>query len=167
MTDIIKKVYDNEEEPHRVFLVVVDDSEEMLVALRFACMRAKSTGGRVALFRDIEPSDYHHWASISDLMQQEAREAAEERLNALAQEVVELSGLIPALYIRAGPIEEELIALINEEPTISILVLAASASKEGPGPLVSHLIGKGTNSCRIPITIVPGNLSASQIDRLA
>lgn len=166
MTDLIRKVYDTEEDSHRVFLVVVDDSEEMLVALRFACMRAKTTGGRVALFRDIEPSDYHHWASISELMQQEAREAAEERLNALAQEVVELSGLIPALYIRAGPIEEELIALINEEPTISILVLAASASKDGPGPLVSHLISKGTSSCRVPITIVPGNLSAAQIDRL-
>ena len=106
MTDVVKKVYDTEDDSHRIFLVVVDDSEEMLVALRFACMRAKSVGGRVALFRDIEPSDYHHWASVSDLIQQEAREAAEERLNELAQEVVELSGLIPSLYIRAGPIEE-------------------------------------------------------------
>ena len=57
MTDIVKKVYDTVDDNHRVFLVVVDDSEEMLVALRFACMRAKSVGGRVALFRDIEPSD--------------------------------------------------------------------------------------------------------------
>ena len=167
MTDVVKKVYDTVDDNHRVFLVVVDDSEEMLVALRFACMRAKSVGGRVALFRDIEPSDYHQWASVSDLMQQEARETAEERLNELAQEVVELSGLIPAIYIRAGPIEEELIALIDEEPTISVLVLASSASKDGPGRLVSHLIGKGRNSCRIPITIVPGNLSAAQVDALA
>ena len=167
MTDVVKKVHDTEDDSHRIFLVVVDDSEEMLVALRFACMRAKSVGGRVALFRDIEPSDYHHWASVSDLIQQEAREAAEERLNELAQEVVELSGLIPSLYIRAGPIEEELIALINEEPTISVLVLAASASSDGPGPLVKHLVGKGNNSCRIPITIVPGNLTAEQIDNLA
>ena len=50
MTDIVKKVYDTVDDNHRVFLVVVDDSEEMLVALRFACMRAKSVGGRVALF---------------------------------------------------------------------------------------------------------------------
>jgi hypothetical protein len=41
MTDLIKKVYDTDTREHRVFLVVVDDSEEMLVALRFACMRAK------------------------------------------------------------------------------------------------------------------------------
>ena len=167
MTDLIKKVYDTDIDEHRVFLVVVDDSEEMLVALRFACMRAKNTGGRVALFRDIEPTGFHHWAGVSELMQDEARDAAEERLNELAEEVVELSGLIPAIYVRAGPIQEELIALIDEEPTISILVLAANPSNEGPGPLVSHLVGKGTNTIRIPITIVPGNLTAEQIDALA
>ena len=33
----------------RVFLVVVDNSPELGVALRYACVRAKKTGGRVAL----------------------------------------------------------------------------------------------------------------------
>ena len=33
----------------RVFLVVVDESPEMRNALRYACRRAKRTGGRVAL----------------------------------------------------------------------------------------------------------------------
>ena len=124
---------------HRVFLVVVDESQEMRVALRFACMRAKHTGGRVALFRDIEPADFHHWAGVGELMEAEARESAEERLHELAQEVVEISGLIPALYVRIGPLGQELITLINEEPSISILVLAARAGNEGPVPLVSYL----------------------------
>jgi hypothetical protein len=153
--------------PHRVFLVVVDDSEEMRVALRFAALRAKNTGGRVALFRDIEPAGgFHHWAGVGELMQDEAREAAEQRLSDLAGEVVELSGQIPALYVRVGPIVDELTALVEEEPTISILVLAAGTSKDGPGPLVSFLSGKGANSLRIPITIVPGNLSIEQIEAL-
>lgn len=151
---------------HRVFLVVVDDSEEMRVALRFACMRAKHTGGRVALFRDIEPAGFHHWAGVGELMEDEARQAAEERLNELASEVVEISGLIPALYVRAGPIVRELVALIDEEPTISILVLAANAGSDGPGPLVSYITEKGAGTLRIPITIVPGNLSHEQIDAL-
>jgi hypothetical protein len=152
---------------HRVFLVVVDDSEEMRVALRFAALRAKSTGGRVALFRDIEPAGgFHHWAGVGELMQDEARQDAEKLLSDLAGEVVELSGQIPALYVRLGPIVEELVALVEEEPTISILVLAAGISKDGPGPLVSFLSGKGANSLRIPITIVPGNLTIEQIEAL-
>jgi nucleotide-binding universal stress UspA family protein len=150
----------------RVFLVVVDDSDEMRIALRFAALRAKNSGGRLALFRDIEPADFHHWAAVGELMEDEAREAAEERLKELASEVVELSGEIPALYVRSGPIVRELMALVDEEPTISILVLAASTGKEGPGPLVSYLAGKGANTIRIPVTIVPGNLSHEQIDAL-
>jgi hypothetical protein len=152
---------------HRVFLVVVDDSEEMRVALRFAALRAKNTGGRVALFRDIEPAGgFHHWAGVGQLMQDEAREAAEKLLADLAGEVIELSGQIPALYVRVGPIVQELVALVTEEPTISILVLAAGTSKDGPGPLISFLAGKGANSLRIPVTIVPGNLTMEQIEAL-
>jgi hypothetical protein len=152
---------------HRVFLVVVDDSTEMRVALRFAALRAKSTGGRVALFRDIEPAGgFHHWAGIGELMQDEARQEAEKLLSDLAGEVIELSGQIPALYVRLGPIVQELVALVEEEPSISILVLAAGTSKDGPGPLISFLSGKGVNSLRIPITIVPGNLTNEQIEAL-
>ena len=33
----------------RIFLVVVDDSPERAVAMRYACLRARKGGGRVAL----------------------------------------------------------------------------------------------------------------------
>ena len=42
----------------RIFLVVVDETEEMKAALRFACRRALHTGGRVALFYAIEPPEF-------------------------------------------------------------------------------------------------------------
>ena len=38
------------------FLVVVDDTPECKIALRFASMRARGTGGTVTLLRVIEPS---------------------------------------------------------------------------------------------------------------
>ena len=52
----------------RIFLVVVDDSPEMEVALRFACLRARHTGGRVALLYVLEPSEYQTWLRVGDLM---------------------------------------------------------------------------------------------------
>lgn len=148
----------------RVFLVVVDESDEMKVALRYACRRAKNTGGHVALFRSIEPLEFQHWAGVGELMREEAREEAEELLSNLSQQVVEMSGQIPIVYVREGTAREELVKLIDEEPSISILVLAASASGEGPGPLVTYMAGKGSTRMRVPITIVPGNLSDNQID---
>ncbi|CCG42445.1 universal stress protein [Magnetospirillum molischianum] len=42
----------------RVFLVVVDDTPEQPAALRYASRRARSTGGRVALLRVIEPTEF-------------------------------------------------------------------------------------------------------------
>ena len=48
--------------PQRTFLCVVDESEELHQALRYACRRAKSTGGRVALLYVIEPVEFQRSA---------------------------------------------------------------------------------------------------------
>ncbi|HSK38593.1 MAG TPA: universal stress protein, partial [Arenibaculum sp.] len=62
-----------------------------------------------------------------------------------------------------GDRREELLALMEEEPSISILVLAAGTGTEGPVPLISYLAGKGINKLRIPLTVVPGDLSDDQL----
>lgn len=155
--------------PHaqRIFLVVVDDSPEMEVALRFACLRARHTGGRVALLYVLEPSEYQNWLRVGDLMRDEARTAAEQLLQKLARQVNEIAGSMPILYLREGPQREELFDLIEEEPSISILVLGASAEKGGPGPLVQALTGKFIGKLSIPITIVPGSLTEDDVDSLS
>ena len=62
----------------RVFLVVVDESPEMRNALRYACRRAKRTGGRVAMLYVMEPPEGQQWGAVVDLMREEARQQAEE-----------------------------------------------------------------------------------------
>src|SRR5215472_1653479 len=151
----------------RVFLVVVDESEEMRAALHYAARRAAHTGGRVALLYVIEPSELQHWMSIGDLAMEEQREDAEQLLHRLCAEIAPVAGSVPVVYIREGRRRDELLALISEEPSISILVLAASAGPEGPGPLVSYLAGKPAARLRIPITIVPGGLTMEQLDRVS
>ncbi len=148
----------------RVFLVVVDETEEMKVALRFACLRARRTGGRVALLYVIEPAEFQHWMAVGDLMREEARSEGEQLLQRLAAQVNELVGTIPVLYVREGKVREELFKLLDEEPRISILVLGANTGSRGPGPLVSALTGKMIGKLRVPITVVPGNLRDEEID---
>lgn len=155
------------ERPIRTFLVVVDESEEMRAALRFACKRARNTGGQVALLRVVEPAEFQHFASIGKIMVEEARAEAEELLQRLAAEVNRCSEHVPILHVREGKPADELIKLIEEEPTISILVLAAGAGPDGPGPLVTGLSGKLGRALRIPVTVVPGQLTDEQIDVLA
>ena len=148
----------------RVFLVIADESDEMRVALRFASLRAKATDGRVALFTAIEPTDFGHWQAVKERMEDELREEAEKRLEKFADDVNVLSGKMPVIYIRYGTRRDALLQLLEEEPQISVLVLAAGTSGKGPGPLISLLTGKEYSKIDIPITIVPGTLSDEEID---
>jgi nucleotide-binding universal stress UspA family protein len=158
-------------EPHkpsgRIFLVVIDNSPELRVAMRYACRRANRTGGRVALLHVVDDEDFRQFIGVSDVMRQEARAEAEALVQKTASEVQKLSGAMPVLYLREGNRRDELLKLIAEEPTISILVLGASTNPKGPGPLVSALTGKFVSRLRIPVTIVPGNLSDADIESLA
>jgi nucleotide-binding universal stress UspA family protein len=151
----------------RVFLVVVDETEEMKVALRFACQRARRTGGRVALLYVIEPAEFQHWMAVEDLMREEARSEGEQLLQKLAAQVNELVGTIPVLYVREGKVRDELFKLLDEEPLISILVLGANTGSRGPGPLVSALTGNMIGKLRVPVTVVPGNMADDEIDSVS
>jgi len=150
----------------RVFLVVVDDSDEMGVALHFAALRAKHSGGRVALLYVIEPAEFQHWMFVGTLMQEEAREAAEHKVGEYSAQVQSVMDMLPIVYIREGNLQEQLMKLLKEEPLISLLVLAAADSKEGPGPLVTSLTGDMVGGLPVPVTIVPAGLSDEDLDRI-
>jgi nucleotide-binding universal stress UspA family protein len=150
---------------HRVFLVVVDQSAELKVALRFAARRAKATGGRVAMLYVTEPAEAE-WLGVGDIMREERRAEAEQRLQELSTMVQELSGETPVLYVREGTVREELLKLVDEEPSISILVLGADTGTGGPGPLVTALTGKFSSKLHIPLTIVPGSFTDEEVDAI-
>jgi nucleotide-binding universal stress UspA family protein len=152
---------------NRIFLVIVDESQELKLALRYACIRARKTGGRVALLTVIEPAEAQHWMGVNELMREEARMAAEQTLQKVAADVQKTSAAMPILYVREGDRRDELLKLIDEEPSISILVLGAATGAKGPGPLVSALTTKFVGKLRVPVTIVPGHLSIESIDTIA
>ncbi len=149
----------------RKFLVVVDKSPECKVALRFATRRAMATGGRVSLLCVASPADFQQWRGVEEIMKDEAYQEAESLIYEAAKAVNELSGIICELVITDGRPAECLLEFLKTDRDISILVLAASIAKEGPGPLVSMVAG--ASQYPIPVTIVPGNLSDADIDELA
>jgi nucleotide-binding universal stress UspA family protein len=151
----------------RVFLVVVDESPEMPKALRYACRRAKRTGGRVAMLYVMEPPEGQQWGAVVDLMRQEARQQAEEVVARYAENASSLTGQPPSIYIREGKSRDELLKLLAEDRSISVLVLGAASGSEGPGPLVTALTGKFGSQLRVPLTIVPGALSEAEIDAIS
>jgi nucleotide-binding universal stress UspA family protein len=150
----------------RSILVFIDRSEELQVALRYACRRARARGQRISLLDVIEPAEGLHWMAVERLMASESREEAEQKLQEFSAKVVEWTGTMPVIHIREGRPLDELLALMDEDPTISMLVLGADPGLKGPGPLVTALAGKHVGKLKVPLTIVPGNLSEAQIDAL-
>ena len=143
-------------EVHRLFLIVVDDSEELPAAIHYACERARQTGGRVALLYVYQiDTDYHHWMFVSKMAEQEAQQDAENILKLHALRIVQETGRRPESYVRKGNRREELFKLVKEHPEISILVLSAAPGKK-PGPLVEAVTGKFAGKIGIPVTVVPG-----------
>lgn len=151
----------------RKFLVVVDKSPECKVALRFAARRAEHTKGIVTLLTVIAPADFQHWRSVEEAMREEALEEAEKELHDAAREVNRVSGLFPEYVLLEGKARECVLKLITEDQDISILVLASSTAREGPGPLVSLVAQQAQMAYPIPVTIVPGGLSDEAVDALA
>ncbi len=151
----------------RKFLVVVDETPESKVALRFAARRAEHTGGVVSLLHVIAPPDMQQSRALEELMREEARADAEATLYDAARFVHAVAGLICEVILREGKKKEQVLALLKEDPDFAILVLASGAGREGPGPLVAAAAATAQSGFPIPVTIVPGNLTEAQVDALA
>ena len=154
------------ETKNKFFLVVVDETEELHQALHFACARAKSIDANIALVYVITPSDFGHWASVDALMREEAREQAEEIIKSYSDYANRFTGKTPLVYIREGETTDQILQLIEEEEQICQLVLGANTKSDSAGPIVNYITGKGAARCKIPVVIVPGNLTDAQIEAL-
>lgn len=149
----------------RKFMVVLDDSRECLNAIRFAAMRAAKSQGGVEILAVIPPEEFNHWIGVGDIMREEARERIVAHFEVFAKWMRDRQGVDPTLVIREGEPVPEILAQIQEDPEIGILVLGAGTDKKGPGPLVTQL-SKNAGSLPIPITVVPGDLSKERLDAI-
>lgn len=153
----------------RKFLVVVDDSPEMRAALRYAARRARHTEGRVALLRVLPTAVFEHWSGVREEIERQQREEAEGLLNRLADEVTAVCGHAPEMLILNGDVRPSIKKAVADDPDIKVLVLASGAGRHGPGPLVSTLAKEGVGFAgrKLPVTVVPGDLTDEEIDALA
>ena len=149
----------------RKFLVILDDSRECLNAMRFAAMRASKTGGGVEVLSIIPPDEFNHWIGVGEVMRAEARERIEVHFEVFAKWMRDKQGVDPELVIREGDAVSEILAQIDEDPEVGVLVLGAGTDKKGPGPLVTQLT-KSAGDLPIPITIVPGDMSKERLEAI-
>jgi nucleotide-binding universal stress UspA family protein len=147
----------------RKFLIILDDTPEMLNAMRYAAIRASKTGGGVEMLAVISPAEFQAFAGVADVMRAEAQEKIEAHFQVFKDRMEKREGITPTLAIREGDLVDAVLAHIKADPEVGVLVLGAGAEKGGPGPLVSAVTGRRLAEMRVPITIVPGTLSKDDI----
>ena len=82
------------------FLVIVDDSMELSVAIRFAAQRAKNTKGGIILLNIIEQFDPQQWQSVEEIIRQEATDKAQEKLQKWSTVIHDLVEIVPEVIIK-------------------------------------------------------------------
>ena len=149
------------------FLVVLDDSEEMYKALKYAALRSSRSGGSVALLYTFDTLDFSHWKAVEDIAEVESRDEAESKIKEYENYLLEFTNKKPKKFIMKGDRIECIIDFLNSNKFISNFVLAASSSTSGPGHLITAFTGKHRSKLKVPITIIPSHLSEEEINNLS
>jgi hypothetical protein len=150
----------------RTYLVVIDESPEAEIALRFAARRAVKTGGTVEILALIPTPEFVQWGGVMATIEEEARQRAEALVARAAGTLLTESGITPSITLREGDGTKVVREMISANRDIAALVLGAAASG-APGPLVAHFAGADAGTLSVPVMIVPGSLDMAAIDRLS
>lgn len=147
----------------RKSLIILDDTPEMLNAMRFAATRASKTGGGIVMLAVISAEEFQHFMGVADVMRAEAHEKVEAHFQIFKDRMEKREGITPTLAVREGDRVEQVIEYVKSDPEVGVIVLGAAADKSGPGPLVTALTGRRLNDLRVPVTVVPGSMSKEDI----
>jgi nucleotide-binding universal stress UspA family protein len=150
----------------RTYLVVIDDSAEARVALRFAARRAAKTQGAVEVLAIVEPQDFVQWGGVQAAIEEEQKLRIEATIASSVGEIVDSAGIEPTIVIRAGEPVKVVRELIGERQDIAALVLGAAASG-APGPLVADFTGHDAGKLPCPVMIIPGSMSEERLEQLS
>ena len=150
----------------RSYLVVVDETGEAQVALRYAARRAARTGGRVDILAIVPPQEFVQWGAVQAAMEEEARLRAEAMGLQAASALDEESEVERAVIVRQSEPVKAITELLKERDDIAALVLAAAA-EGGPGPHVAHFAGAVAGSLPCPVNNLPGRHHDEALDRVS
>ena len=153
-------------ESRRTYLVVVDDSAESRVALRFAARRAAKTDGKIEVLGIVEAQDFVQFGGVQAAIEEEQRHRIEGVVSSAIGEILDESGIEANVIIRQGEAVRSVREFIGEREEVCALVLGAAANGS-PGPLVADFAGTDAGLLPCPVMIIPGSLTDERLEQLS
>ena len=154
------------ENPKRTYLVVIDDSAEARVALRFAARRASKTNGRIEVLGIVEPQDFVQFGGVQAAIEEEQRLRIEGVVSSSIGEILDESGVEANIIVQQGEVVRTVRDYLAGREDVAALVLGAAPSGS-PGPLIAHFTGHDAGRLPCPVMIIPGSLSDERLEQLS
>ena len=155
-----------EADPRRTYLVVVDDSAEARVALRFSARRAAKTGGKIEVLGIVEPQDFVQFGGVQAAIEEEQRLRIEGVVSAAIGEILDESGVEMNIFVRQGEIVRTVREFIGSRTEVDTLVHDATISIN-PEPMVTNLCGHDAGKLPCPVMIIPGSIADERMEDLS
>jgi nucleotide-binding universal stress UspA family protein len=150
----------------RTYLVVIDDSSQARVALRFAARRASKTDGRVEVLAVVPPQDFVQWGGVQQAIEEEQRLRIQGIVSAAVGELLDEAGIEPTIIVQEGEPVKTVRDYIGQRQEVAALVLGAAPSG-GPGVMVAAFSGTDAGKLPCPVMIIPGSLTDERLEQLS
>jgi nucleotide-binding universal stress UspA family protein len=148
------------------YLVCVNREKYSEVALHFAAKLAKNNDGSVIILHVIEPHDYQSFGGVAETIRAETIQEAENLLASHATKVNKWTNITPVLIVKEGLIENEIISLVTNDPSINMLIVGAASATSIKSKILPPLVSSLGSKLAIPMMIIPGNMTTKQIEDL-
>ena len=152
----------------RNYFVVIDDSEEMWTAVKFATKRAKSTKSNLTTISFIEniSDGMMLTTSTEKILDKEQISSEKVKHKEVHDFIFEQSKIKAKTEIFKISEIDDFINFLNSYSSNSTIILATSKDIGKPGPLIDKLIYEKGNSLHCPLVIINGNLEDKEIEKI-
>jgi hypothetical protein len=147
------------------YLVIIDETQELKNAIYFAAKRAANSNSSLIMLYVVRPAVNTEWATVGNLIEQEETSEGKKISRLWSALVEEKFKIKPQIVIKMGDKVDEIIKFLKEDESIRFLVLASSNVSDDPGPIIK-ILSKKMSNLPVPLVIIPGSVTETELDNL-
>ena len=168
MAQLIRKFGPIKLKRNRNYFIVIDQSQEMWTAVKFAIKRAKTTKSKLTTisFIDNVSDGIMLTSSTESILNKDQIENEKIKHKEVHDFILKKSKIKANAEIFKINEIDNFIEFLNKYSSNSTIILATSSDIGKPGPLIDKLIYEKNNSLLCPLVVINGNLQDEEIEKI-
>ena len=152
----------------RNYFVVIDGTEEMWNAVKFAMIRAKSIKGDITTISFAESiSDQMLLTNTTEnIINSDQIKLEKEKHKKVHNYLLKEAKIKAKMKVFLSSDLDNFIDYLNDFSSNSSIILSSSEEVGKPGPLIDKLIYEKSNLLKCPLMIISGSLSDIELDKI-